>query len=310
MIRFESVGKKYKSVAALENVSFEVNSGDIFGYIGPNGAGKTTSIRILVGLIREFEGRVSVCGIDSRKNPDKIQCLIGYMPQNTGFQEWRTVDHALKTFGTLTGLSALELSRRIPEVLETVGMSDMRSRKIAHLSGGMVQKLLLAQALIHKPQILILDEPLSGLDPTSRYQLKNTIREIARNDTVIFFSSHILHDVEDIATKIGILKDGRIMKTGTPRELCEEFQIGHVVEVAAQEDLKAFSREFDFIDRVSRRGNNRIAFHLTSDTDLREAKRAILKKIVAADIDLRSFSTAQPSLEDVYLHYVQGGNKC
>ena len=189
------VSKNYFNFRALDNISFEINEGEIFGYIGPNGAGKTTTMKILVGLISDFQGEVLIGGYRIPKQKEEVHKLLGYLPQNVAFQEWRTVNHALTTFGRLSGLTAKQVESRIPEVLDLVSLSDVRHKKISQLSGGMTQKVGLAQALLHEPKLLILDEPLGGLDPLSRHQFKEVILELGKRGTTILFSSHILSDV-------------------------------------------------------------------------------------------------------------------
>ena len=234
IIEFKDVFKSYKDVAALRGVSFSIQKGDIFGYIGPNGAGKTTTLKILVGLISDYSGELLING-ELQTVQSIPGDIIGYMPQDVGFQEWRTVNHALVTFGLLSGLSRIVLNERIPEILQLVGLTEARNRKIKHLSGGMQQKLKLAQALLHNPPILILDEPMSGLDPTSRWQMKNIIRQLAQKDITIIFSSHILREVEDIATTIGIINQGVIAKLGRPQDLQDELSGGEAIEVFGPE---------------------------------------------------------------------------
>ncbi|HEX9862478.1 MAG TPA: ABC transporter ATP-binding protein, partial [Candidatus Bathyarchaeia archaeon] len=192
------VSKNYFNFRALDNISFEINEGEIFGYIGPNGAGKTTTMKILVGLISDFQGEVLIGGCRIPKQKEEVHKLLGYLPQNVAFQEWRTVNHALTTFGRLSGLTAKQVESRIPEVLNLVSLSDFRHKKISQLSGGMTQKVGLAQALLHEPELLILDEPLGGLDPLSRHQFKDVILELGKRGTTILFSSHILSDVQDV----------------------------------------------------------------------------------------------------------------
>ncbi|MCJ7469745.1 ABC transporter ATP-binding protein, partial [Candidatus Bathyarchaeota archaeon] len=204
------VSKKYGSLLALDSVSLEIGEGEIFGYIGPNGAGKTTTMKIMVGLVSDFQGEVRIGGYRMPEQKDEMHRLLGYLPQNVAFQEWRTVDHALRAFGRLSGLGKREIASRISEVLDILALSDVRNKKISHLSGGMIQKVGLAQALLHNPKLLVLDEPLAGLDPASRYQLKQTIMKLGKDGTTVFFSSHILSDVQDVATRIGILSRGRI----------------------------------------------------------------------------------------------------
>ncbi|MHA1920957.1 MAG: ABC transporter ATP-binding protein, partial [Promethearchaeota archaeon] len=223
-LEVRSISKEYKDVKALNNVSFSIKKGEILGYIGPNGAGKTTTIKILVGLIQNYNGDIKIYENEKILKKQDFFKILGYLPQEVGFQEWRTVDHALKTFGRLSKIPEDQLNNRIIEVLKTVGLSDVRNKKIIHLSGGMQQKLRLAQALLHKPKLLILDEPMTGLDPTSRYQMKKIIKTLMEQNITIFFSSHILSDVQDIATRIGIINHGRILKIGTPEQLQNEFQ--------------------------------------------------------------------------------------
>lgn len=307
MIHFDAVSKTFGSVSALRDVSFTVRPGDIFGYIGPNGAGKTTSIKLMTGLIRDFHGGVSVDGIVMGTNNQPLPASVGYLPQESGFQEWRTVDHVLTTFGRLSGLSGSGLSARINNVLALLGLGELRSRKVAHLSGGTVQKLRLAQALLGDPKILILDEPLSGLDPTSRFQVKNLIRGFADRDRVVFLSSHILSDVEDLATRIGILHHGTVREVGTPSELRNKHQLGVVIEVVAAtpEARDAISAPDELFEKRDEVGGETLRFHARPGIDPTAAFHSILSPIVADQIPIRSARHLQPSLEDVYLELTE-----
>jgi ABC-2 type transport system ATP-binding protein len=310
IISFSSVSKSYKDVAALQEASFEIKEGDIFGYIGPNGAGKTTTLKILVGLISDFTGEVEIQG-QSIKNRSDYSSLIGYLPQDVGFQEWRTVNHTLITFGLLSGMTKADLDVRIPEVLQLVGLTDAHRRKIKHLSGGMKQKLLLAQALLHNPPILILDEPLSGLDPTSRFQLKNILKRLADTKVTIIFSSHILEDVEGIATTIGIISQGRIVKIGKPHELQEELVTGEAVVISG-ENLTSY---IDMIKKLpivadieSISNTDRIIVRFTSETELNIGLLELMNFLSSNRIVVTNFNHMKPSLEQVYLKYVTEGS--
>ncbi|TFF84879.1 ABC transporter ATP-binding protein [Candidatus Heimdallarchaeota archaeon] len=306
IISFSNVAKNYKNIKALQNVTFSIYEGDIFGYIGPNGAGKTTTLKILVGLIQDYIGEVTINGI-SLKDHNNLGSLIGYLPQDVGFQEWRTVDHALTTFGLLSGMTRDELSNRIPEVLDLVRLVDVRNRKIKHLSGGMKQKLKLAQALLHNPRILILDEPMSGLDPTSRYQIKNTIKELAQTNITIIFSSHILEDVEGIATSIGIINRGAVVKLGTPKEMQEELIGGDAVAITSPSffDNKELLDKLPFIKEVAFTGekNNQATIYLTAGVNLKKVLIELMAFFVDHQIPIKNFNYLEPSLEEVYLKY-------
>jgi len=308
-IEFRNISKSYKELLALDNISFNIQKGEIFGYIGPNGAGKTTTIKILVGLIRDHKGEVYIYGKNVSTNNKELHNLIGYHPQEAGFQEWRTIDHAYKTFGRLSGLSFERIENRTQEILELLNLSDVRYKKIIHLSGGMFQKLRLGQALLHEPEILVLDEPLSGLDPTSRFQFKEIIKKLAKNGMTILFSSHILSDVQDIATKIGILNQGRIMKIGTPEELQSNFNVGNVIEINVTKNSPCCEglEEFPEIEYVEKVKPNAQIIHLKSNVDLDLSINKIINRIIKQNCKIRHFNIKTPSLEDVYLKYVREG---
>ena len=307
-IEFSNISKSYKDLLALDNISFEIQKGEIFGYIGPNGAGKTTTIKILVGLIQEFEGDVIVFGKNISLKRKDLYNIIGYHPQEAGFQEWRTIYHAYKTYARLSGLNSDHLENRIQEVLDLVGLSEKRFKKIIHLSGGMFQKLRLGQALLHNPEILVLDEPLSGLDPASRYQFKKVIKTLAKKGITILFSSHILNDVQDIADKIGILNEGKIMQLGTPEELQDSFQVGNVIEilVAKNSVLCKNLEQLEDIDYVENSKENKQLIYLKPDADIDLIIPQILDRLSDQKCKIRSFRLVKPSLEDVYLNYVGG----
>lgn len=307
-IEFRDVSKKYKDIQALDNISFKIQKGEVFGYIGPNGAGKTTTIKILVSLIKDFTGDVFIYGKNIATNRKDLYNLIGYHPQEAHFQGWRTVDHAFKTFGRLSGLSSDYLETRTQEILELLDLSDVRYKKIVYLSGGMFQKLRLGQALLHEPEILVLDEPLSGLDPTMRFQFKKIIKKLAKQGKTILFSSHILNDVQDIAGKIGIVDKGHILNIGTPEELQSAFHVGNLIEIVVARntplchDLKELS-SVDYIEDVK---SVKQIVHLKHDVDIDEAIQQILGQISNQKCQIRKFNLLEPSLEEVYLKYVRG----
>jgi ABC-2 type transport system ATP-binding protein len=312
IIQFKGVSKKYKDLLALDDVSFDIKQGEIFGYIGPNGAGKTTSIKILVGLLRNYEGAVFIKNIPINESKENIHKFIGYLPQDAAFQEWRTVDHALKTFGKLSGLKGIQLEKRIIEVLTTVNLLNFRNKKIAQLSGGMQQKLLFAQAILNKPEILILDEPLSGLDPTSRYQIKNMIKKFAQKDVTILFSSHILSDVQDFADKIGILNHGKLLKVGSPEELQQKLDISHVIEIEYKEKSPFLSDldKYPFIISINNTQKKNIQqIQLDVNRDIESSINTLLKEIINQKVYVRGFNLLKPNLEDVYLKYIKDDDK-
>jgi ABC-2 type transport system ATP-binding protein len=305
-VSIRNLTKNFGSFRALDNVSFDIKEGEIFGYIGPNGAGKTTTMKILVGLISDFQGEASIGGYQVPKGKDEIHKLLGYLPQSVAFQEWRTVDQALKTFGKLSGLSEAKLEERIPEILNLLGLGVARQKKVSHLSGGMAQKVGLAQALLHEPKFLVLDEPLGGLDPLSRFQFKEIVLKLGKKGTTILFSSHILSDVQDVADRIGIISHGKIRQVGTLSDLKSRLSSKKTVQILLSyvsdrwQELGAIKN----VTGVEQPWPGKILVHLETHSDADQAVNDIIQNIAKSGIRVRGISVLEPSLDEIYLNYV------
>ncbi len=306
-LSLKDVSKNYKSFPALKNVSFDIGKGEVFGYIGPNGAGKTTTIKLLIGLITDFSGKVTIDGMQMPDQRDKLHKILGYLPQNVSFQEWRTVEHSLKTFGELSEVDSSELENRIEDVLKTVGLEESRYKKVMELSGGNVQKLGLAQALLHKPKLLVFDEPLSGLDPASRYQVKQIIKELSKGKTTVFFSSHILSDVQDVATKIGILSRGEILDVGSLEDLKEDFSAPNIINIEFFKDPGNIDsiRKIKGVEEVKSEMPKKMKVKISKDHEIDEISDILLKELLQDGYRIRSFSPVSPNLDELYIRYVQ-----
>ncbi len=309
-LKLQQVSKKYKDTHALNDVSFDVYKGEIFGYIGPNGAGKTTTIKILIGLIQDFEGSFSVNGDLKNKQGNKIQKILGYLPQGVSFQEWRTVNHVLSTFGKLSGLEGELLEDQIQNVLELMDLSEVRHKKVSKLSGGMVQKLGFAQALLYKPKFLVLDEPLSGFDPTSRYEVKKIIKKLSKQGTTVFFSSHILSDVQDIADRIAILDKGKILKIGNTNELTTELSSDYSIEVSFYNEIKHLDsiKALNGVNYITKQSDNKYVIQFDRSVNIEIASQEFLKTLIKNNCHIQNFSRVTPNLDEVYLKYVKGKN--
>jgi ABC-2 type transport system ATP-binding protein len=306
---FRNVSKSYGAFPALKGISFDLREGEIFGFIGPNGAGKTTTMKILVGLIGDFMGDVTVDGLPMPEKRGVLYAKVGYMPQTIAFQEWRTVRHALTTFGRLSGLTMEFLSHRIPEVLYEVGLRDSLDRKVMHLSGGMAQKLGLAQALLHAPRLLVLDEPVAGLDPGSRIQVKAILKALRDTGVTVIFSSHILSDVQDVADRIGIISHGSMLKIGTLEELKGHFSVNDDIELVLSHDAGTW-RELTSIAGILGVEEARpgvILLHIRPGSDVDFASNEALTRLLKAGNRVRSFHPVVPSLDQLYLKYVGEG---
>lgn len=312
-VEFKNIVKSYKDVQALRGISFNIRKGEIFGYIGPNGAGKTTTIKILVGLIRNYKGSILIDGNPIDYGQEGFHRILGYLPQDVGFQEWRSVEHILNTLGRLSGLDSGTIKERIPSVLELVTLEGVRKKKINKLSGGMKQKLLLAQALLHDPEILVLDEPMTGLDPLSRFQLKKVFQRLSKDqEKTIFFSSHVLSDVEGICDTLGVLNQGKIAKISNPKELREEFRLlmGDVIEIIYLNDTPMVKNieGLETVEKAEIVDDRRQLIYFRSGGDLGEKISKALSILVEQGCKIRNFNLVTPSLDDVYIQLV-GGEK-
>ena len=217
-LTIDQISKKYKDKTAVSQVSLKLTPG-VWGLLGANGAGKTTLMRMVAGILKPTEGKVLYDGISIQVLREKYRDIFGYLPQEFGFYPEFTVQDYLEYMAVLKGLTKKEGKRRIEELLEKMTLSDVRKKKIVKLSGGMKRRVGIAQALLNEPEVLVLDEPTSGLDPGERVRFRNLLSEFASHDRIVLISTHIVSDVEYIATCNAVMKDGKILATGTTEEL-------------------------------------------------------------------------------------------
>ncbi|MHC1709450.1 MAG: ABC transporter ATP-binding protein [Methanomassiliicoccales archaeon] len=311
MVSVRGIYKRYKDLPVLLNLSFDIPKGSIFGYIGPNGSGKTTTIKIMTGLIRDFQGEVSIDGRSIRNWNAELSSNIGYLPQQTSLQEWRTVDQSLSTFGQLSGIHGSELEKRIKEVTEVLGITEYRKRKVNKLSGGTLQKVGMAQAMLHRPRLMVLDEPVAGLDPESRVLFKNLFRQLSREGTTIFFSSHILSDIEDIADTIGILGQGRMRYIGSMEELRERVGRSTEIRLETVEPVPSDSilEGVRGVSKVERVADNRFHMILEEHKEMDAVIDRTIRAVMAEGLHIRGIHPNRQSLESLYLSYTDGEGK-
>ncbi len=220
-IRVRHLWHRYGTFDVLRDVSFEVGQGEIFGFIGPNGAGKTTTIRIMATLLEPMAGRVEIDGIDVSIDPDKVRRLIGYMPDHAGVYERITVREYLEFFADAFGVLDIGV---VDAVIELTELGKLQDRLVAALSKGMKQRLQLARTLLHDPKVLILDEPASDLDPRARIEIRDLLLELRELGKTVFLSSHILTELSDVCTSVGILERGRLIVAGPLGEIAERLE--------------------------------------------------------------------------------------
>jgi ABC-2 type transport system ATP-binding protein len=301
-IETSGLTKSFGRVLALDGLNMSVPSGSIFGFLGPNGAGKTTTLRLLAGLARPSAGSATVAGVSIGSNDAQLATRIAYLDQDPRFYNWMTGRELLELVGRLYGLRGYELSRRVGEVLEIIGLGSAADRKVGGYSGGMRQRLGIGQALVNRPQVLFLDEPVSSLDPEGRRDLLEVIAAL-RGRATVFMCTHILNDVERVCDQVAIVNLGHLVVEGPIDELLDRYaqpvyemepepgQPDAVARITGQIKPLPWVR-----DVVS-----------TSDTvrvfvdDPRQASAALLPAVAQTGVALMRFERARPSLEDVFM---------
>jgi ABC-2 type transport system ATP-binding protein len=305
-IHARGLTKHFGSVVALDGLDLEVPRGSIFGLLGPNGAGKTTTIRILTGLARPTSGSATVAGVEIGLDRPELRRRIGYLDQDPRFYSWMKGRELLELVGRLHGFDGAELRRRVGASLERTGLGAAAERRIGGYSGGMHQRLGIAQAVLHEPGLLFLDEPVSSLDPEGRRDLLELIEGLRGGATVVF-STHVLADVERICDRVAILDRGRLVTEGPLTDLLAAharpiFRLdpapGQVEAVAVLvERLRAAPWTTDVVTKDG-------AGLRVSVADPDAAAREILPLVVAAGVVLTAFEQVRPTLEDVFLELV------
>jgi ABC-2 type transport system ATP-binding protein len=233
MIRIENLVKSFGTKRAVDGISFNVERGEVLGFLGPNGAGKSTTMRMVTGFMPPTEGKVSVGGYDVAESPLEAKRLIGYLPENAASYPDMTVQGFLRFAAELRGLSGGARRKAIGRVVELCFLDSVLHQSIDTLSKGYKHRTCLAQALIHDPDVLVMDEPTDGLDPNQKHEVRNLIRELGRNKAIVF-STHILEEVDAACTRAIIIDRGRIVANGTPEELRSMSELAGAVTVQAR----------------------------------------------------------------------------
>jgi len=230
-IEINGLVKDYGDVQALKGLNLNVEEGEVYGFCGPNGAGKTTTLKILIGLVFPTSGSAKVMGLDVIKKGVEVRKQIGYLPETYGLPRWDTPRKFLTYMGVLSGMTKDKLKSIIEEKAAEIGFTENLDRKIKGISKGNKQKIGIAQALIHDPEILLLDEPTTGLDPIGRNEVLNSMKALSEKGKTVLFSTHILSDVEKICDNVGIIHNGVLILEGAPESLKEEYGTKDLDEV-------------------------------------------------------------------------------
>ena len=293
--------RRFGAFLAVDRVSFDVDTGEIFGFLGSNGAGKSTTIRMLCGLLKPSSGSATVGGIDVGRDPEGVKRRIGYMSQRFSLYELLTVEENITFFGGLYGLHDRAIARRGEFVLEMAGLKGREKTLTRDLAGGWRQRLALGCAILHEPQILFLDEPTGGVDPVSRRQFWQLIDRLSGQGVTVFVTTHYLDEAEH-CHRLALMHAGRIAALGTVAELKQVFRERAVVEVRTSSPMAALGA-LDDLPTVEKTSPFGTALHVWLKPGVRDIE-PLRQRLIELGLAAESFEFVQPSLEDVFMDVV------
>ncbi len=305
MIQINRLVKRYGKTEALKGLTLEIEKGTVFGFVGPNGAGKSTTMSILATLLEPTSGQAYVGGYEVTKQPREVRRLIGYMPDFFGVYDNLTAEEYLDFYGANYDIPAQERRQIIPQLLELVNLSHKRDAYVDSLSRGMKQRLGLARCLVHNPEVLILDEPASGLDPRARIELREILKELRDMGKTIIISSHILPELAEMCDVIGIIEEGSLVAFGRVGEIYAKMQEKRVLRIRLLdrvEEAMTRLREVPTVTGVTREGNWVVAGFTGND----EQQVELLRELAAAGLPVAAFNEAQGNLEEIFLEITKG----
>ncbi len=306
MIEVSELSKYYGDVAAVEDISFRVEEGEILGFLGPNGAGKTTTMRMLTCYLPPSSGSATIAGYDVVEESMEVRRRIGYLPEHPPLYTDMTVRAYLNFVARIKGLPTAHLKGRIGEVMEKTGITAVQDTVIGHLSKGFRQRVGLSQALVHNPDVLILDEPTVGLDPKQIIEIRETIKGLAGDHTVIL-STHILPEVSVTCEKVAIINNGRIAGEGTPESLMAKLKEGEVLRAqitGPSDQVMELIGAIDGVLDVSLESGGREdgeQVYLVTASPGRDVRDDLARKVVDSDLGLRELRPLEMTLEDIFL---------
>jgi ABC-2 type transport system ATP-binding protein len=305
MIELIDFGKDYGDFTAVERLNLKIEAGQMFGFIGPNGAGKSTSIRFLATLLKASRGEGIVNGASVTQEPMKVRQSVGYMPDNFGVYDGMKVWEFLDFFAVAYRIPRAHRKKIIKDVLELLDLGHKRDDFVNGLSRGMKQRLCLAKTLVHDPPVLILDEPTSGLDPRARIEVKALLKELRRMGKTILISSHILTELADCCTSIGIIERGQLLMHGPIEDVYRRIRRNRMVEIkftSGMETGLSIVRSSPHLRDIQVENNTCLAELETDDAGVQR----LLHQLMAAKVGVRSFADKDPTLEDVFMLVTKG----
>jgi len=305
MLEIDGLVRHFDRLKAVDDISFNVKRGQVFGFIGPNGAGKTTTMRILATLDLPQRGDVRIGGYSVVDDPDKARLLTGFMPDYAGVYATTTVFEYLDFFARSTGMKGAERRAAVEGIIDFMGIGELRDRHVESLSKGLKQRVALGRAIVHNPQLLILDEPAANLDPRARIEFRTLIRELAADGKTVLLSSHILTELSEVCDAVAVIEKGKILATGTVQEIMTGLKQQRVlaVRLAGGRDLAArFLLEQPGVLKVHD-ANDRLQFEFSGDDN---EQAALLGRLVAAGFPVIEFNAESAGLEELFMKITAG----
>jgi len=304
MIRIKNITKKFGDNIALDNINFEVKKGEVLGFLGPNGAGKSTTMKIITSFWFPSSGNVKIDGLDAKKDSLKIREKIGYLPEIVPLYDDFLVYEYLKFVAEIRGVKKTQIKKRLRETIDLCGLNKVIKKPIDELSKGYRQRVGLAQSIIHNPDILILDEPTTGLDPNQISEIRSLIKKIGKEKTVIF-STHILSEVQATCDRVIIINDGKIVGEGTPKELADKLDRREIIYVKIKGDKEMVLKKFSEVENIEnvkvkdKEKSNIYGYEIESKegVDLREYLSIL---VVNSGWNILEFTKKEVTLEDVF----------
>lgn len=306
MFKVENLTKRYKKFTAVDDLSFSIGKGEIFGFVGSNGAGKTTTMKVAAGLLKADAGTIYINGYDVKKERREVKRSIGYMPDFFGVYDDLKVMEYMNFYCGIHKIPVADREKINTSLIELVNLSDRKDSYVDDLSRGMKQRLCLARSLIHDPEVLILDEPASGLDPRARVEFREIIKELKDMGKTVIISSHILHELSEVCTSIGIINKGKMIASGTVTEIQERLNHLSRIKLRASSELEKAAQILKEQPKVANivEANGYIEFSYSGDPD---NKAELLKTLIEKGVRVIHFEETAGSLESIFMELTEGG---
>ncbi len=308
MLAIKNLNKRYGKFQAVSDLNLEVAEGEIFGFVGPNGAGKTTTMKIICGLLRATSGEITLDGADIIQNSRRMKEKIGYMPDFFGVYDDLKVSEYLEFYASIYNIKGQERKRITDDLLELVDLGSKREAYVDSLSRGMKQRLCLARSLVHNPRLLVLDEPASGMDPRARFEMKEILKNLKCMGKTIIISSHILPELAELCTSIGIIDQGRMVISGSNEEIMQQVYNKKVMRLKVRDrldDAVLILKEYPFVDKLVIGENTIQAGFGGGDEEMSR----VLSDLISRGIPVVSFAQMDGNLEDVFMKVTKGDDE-